>query len=302
MKLFAILLVILCASGVTGAGDKDTAITENELVRRTQELYDAIVPGNQAPWKHYFADDCIFSDEKGRTMDKTRLISDITPMPTGYSGTIKLDRVHSRIYDNVAILSYDANETETIFGQNVSARYHVTDTWFRRDGNWQIIASQAHRYYEDPVVGKADSRKFIDFVGAYELAPGQTRTVVAGGDSLFVERNGKKDHYCRKHPSFSFAKVSKGESCFVTTRTGKSTRSSIVEITKTLSGVRLSTSNRSACSWRPVAMEHSLIAPKRNTGLWPVRPAGILPAVLQIGLQRSKTPLGRTDLEVCVPS
>jgi hypothetical protein len=58
----------------------------------------------------------------------------------------------------VAILSYDANETETIFGQNLSARYHVTDTWLRRDGNWQIIASQAHRYYEDPAVGKADPK------------------------------------------------------------------------------------------------------------------------------------------------
>src|ERR1700720_3098155 len=61
---------------------------------------------------------------------------------------------------------------------------------------------------------------------------------------------GRKINYCRKHPSFSFAKVSKGESCFVTTRTGKSTRSSIVEITKTLSGVRLLTNKQRACSPR----------------------------------------------------
>ena len=39
-------------------------------------------------------------------------------------------------------------------------------------------------------------------------------------------------------------------------------------------------------------MEQGLIASKRNTGLWPVRPAGILPAVLRTGWHRSKTPLG----------
>src|SRR5438128_2480832 len=46
----------------------------------------------------------------------------------------------------------------------------------------------------------------------------------------------RKTNYFRKHLSFSFAKASKAESCFVTTRTGKSTRLSTVETTKTLSG------------------------------------------------------------------
>src|SRR2546430_2047236 len=129
---------------------KGPAITEAELVRRTQELYDSVVTGDQTPWKKYFADDSTFSDEKGRTLDKTKLVADITPLPKGYSGTIKIANVISRIIGDTAVLSYDANETETIFGQNMWARYHVTDTWLRRNGEWQIIASQAHRYYEDP--------------------------------------------------------------------------------------------------------------------------------------------------------
>src|SRR6267143_5838409 len=91
----------------------DIPITQDELVRRTQELYDAVVPGNQAPWKKYLADDCIFSDEKGRTLDKPKLIADITPLPTGYSGAIKILNDQSRIIGNTAILSYDADETET---------------------------------------------------------------------------------------------------------------------------------------------------------------------------------------------
>ena len=70
MKLLAIVLILFWGSNVGSAAERDAVITENELGRRTQELYDAVVPGDQAPWKKYFADDSIFSDEKGRTMDK----------------------------------------------------------------------------------------------------------------------------------------------------------------------------------------------------------------------------------------
>ena len=71
-SVMKLALVIIFTTTLAYAGD--VPITQDELVHRTQELYDAIVPGNQAPWKKYFADDCIFSDEKGRTLDKTKLV------------------------------------------------------------------------------------------------------------------------------------------------------------------------------------------------------------------------------------
>src|SRR5437867_1904524 len=70
---------------------------------------------------------------------------------------------------------------------------HLYDAALRRNGEWQIIASQAHRYYEDPAIGKIDPKKFGDFIGTYELAPNQTRSVTAEGENLFVERKGKKE-------------------------------------------------------------------------------------------------------------
>ena len=199
-SLMKVLPVIIFATALAHAAD--APITQEELVRRTQELYDAIVPGDQAPWKKYFADDCIFSDEKGRTFDKPKLIADITPLPAGYSGSIKVNNVQSRIINDTAVLSYDLDETETIFGQNLTAHYHVTDTWLRRSGEWKIIASQAHRYYEDPAIGKIDPKKFGDFVGVYELAPDQTRLVTAESGNLFVERKGKKEQLNKKEELF----------------------------------------------------------------------------------------------------
>jgi hypothetical protein len=206
-----VLIIIFATALARGA---DVPITQDELVRRTQELYDAIVPGNQAPWKKYFADDCIFSDEKGRTLDKAKLIADIAPMPAGYSGAIKIDNVQSRIIGDTGVLSYDANETETIFGQNLTARYHITDTWLRRTGEWKIIASQAHRYYEDPAIGKIDPKKFGDFIGIYELAPAQTRSVTAEGENLFVERKGKKEQLFPETSDLFFRKGVEGRILF----------------------------------------------------------------------------------------
>ena len=211
MKQLAFIRFLFAATIVCAA---DVPITQDELVRRTQELYDSLVSGNQAPWKKHFADDCIFADEKGRFFDKPKLIADITPLPAGYSGTINIENAQSRIIGNTAILSYDANETETIFGQNLKARYHITDTWLRRNGNWQIIASQAHRYYEDPTVGKTDPKKFADFIGTYELAPGQTRSVTNEGDKLFIERKGKKEQLLPETSEIFFRKGVEGRILF----------------------------------------------------------------------------------------
>jgi Domain of unknown function (DUF4440) len=163
-------------------------ITQDELVRRTQELVDAIAGGNQTPWKTYVAEDTIYSDETGKIMDKPALIANVAPLPSGYSGTIKVVKPQSRIQGETAVLSYDLDETETVFGQALHARYHGTDTWLLRNGRWQIIAGQMLRYYEDPATGKIDPSNLNDFVGTYELAPSITLTVSRDGDQLYSRR------------------------------------------------------------------------------------------------------------------
>jgi hypothetical protein len=206
----AFVLCILAGSPAS-AGTNDIV---GQLTRQTQELYDSLVPGNQQPWKKYYADDCIFADEKGRLFNKTQLVNDITPMPAGYGGSIKLENVQSRVVGQTAILSYDINESETIYGQELHARYHTTDTWLRRHDTWQIIASQAHRYYEDPAVGDADPKKFADCAGTYELAPGQIRSVSAEGDKLFVERKGKNEELLPEATDIFFRKGVEGRILF----------------------------------------------------------------------------------------
>ena len=192
-----------------------TTITQDELVRRTQEIMDAVAKGDRQPFEKYFAADSMVSDEKGRSMDKKAFVEDQSPMPPGYSGAIKVVGPQSRILGDTAILSYDLDETETIFGQNLKARYHATDTWLRRDGEWQIVAEQVLRYYEDPAPGKPELKRYADYVGTYELTPGTTLTVSAEGADLFSQRaGGAKNLLIPEAPDIFFLKGVEGRRLF----------------------------------------------------------------------------------------
>jgi hypothetical protein len=164
------------------------SISKGELVRRTQQLLDAFAPGNKAPWDLYLAADAILFDEMGRSMDKRAFLDQLQALPDGYSGSIELKNAKARLIGCAAILSYDADETETIFGQELHARYHMTDTWAYRNARWQIIASQTLRYYEDPAVGTVSESALNDYVGRYELAPGSTKMVTRRDGKLYVQR------------------------------------------------------------------------------------------------------------------
>jgi ketosteroid isomerase-like protein len=188
---FIFVAIVLALGAVSCSRSRGETITQDELVRRTQEFLDAVPTGDRKPFEKYYADDAMIFDEKGQSMDKKTFVNDQSPLPAGDTGSIELVKPQSRILGDTAILSYDLDETETIFGQEMKARYHETDTWVRRNGEWQIVAEQVLRYYEDPAPGKADVKKYADYAGTYELAPGKTLTVSSEGTDLYSQRTDK---------------------------------------------------------------------------------------------------------------
>jgi hypothetical protein len=222
MERIVALILSSLVLGLAGCGvAQRSTITHDELYRRTQEIMDATAPGNPEPWKKYYADDAMYFDEKGRAMDKAALLKDLAPLPNGYSGSIKVLNAKSNILRNTAIFSYDLDETEVVFGQALKARYHGTDTWVLRNGQWKIIAGQMLRYYEDPEPGKVPA-DYKDYAGAYELAPGITRTVSVAGQDLSVERAGRAaEALIAEAPDIFFRKGIEGRILFRRDPTGK---------------------------------------------------------------------------------
>ncbi|HLQ12447.1 MAG TPA: DUF4440 domain-containing protein [Steroidobacteraceae bacterium] len=217
MSRFAILGLL--AASVLGMADCSRSpgvpITQAELMRRTQAIIDAIAIGDRRPFEKYYAADSIIVDETGHIMDKKAFVEAQSPLPTGYSGSIRLLKPQSRILGDTAVLSYDMDETETIYGQELKARYHETDTWVRRDGEYQIVAEQVLRYYEDPAPGRLDAKHYSDYVGTYQLAPGVLLTVSAEGGQLIRQRAGRaKELLTAEAPDLYFRKGVEGRLLF----------------------------------------------------------------------------------------
>jgi len=222
-KNFAWMIPLVVGAALAlHAWTHEEAITQEELMRNTQEIFDAVAPGNPEPFRKYFADDAMFFDEKGRDMDKAALVKDVHPLPQGYSGTIKIVRPKSHIEDNVAILSYDLDETEIVFGQRLTARYHETDIWMRREGKWQIVAAQVLRYYEDPAPGKADTSKFPGYAGTYQLSPERILTITTDNGRLYEQRNGRqREELIPEASDIFFIKGTEGRTLFGYDNKGK---------------------------------------------------------------------------------
>jgi len=143
MKLIILVLVLLSSSFGVGAQSRPEPVSrdEKELVRIAQELFDAIAIGNKPVWEKYVAPDVIYTDENWRILTKKDLVDSLAPLPKGYSGSIRMANVQSRINGDAAVLSYRALEEETVFGQKLTPIYLVTDTYFKRNGQWQMVAS-----------------------------------------------------------------------------------------------------------------------------------------------------------------
>jgi hypothetical protein len=132
----------------------------------------------------------MYFDEQGHNMDKKALVASIEPLPPGITGTIQIVNSKVNIQGDTLIHSYDMNETEDFHGQELHARYHATDTWIKRNDQWQIVAGQVLRYYEDPAPGLADRRKFPGYVGTYALAE-ERQIVSAENGKLYLKRGAR---------------------------------------------------------------------------------------------------------------
>jgi len=182
------MLTLLLAAGLLAATEDSPTITQAELIERTQFLYDAVAPGNKAPWQQYLAADAIIHDEKGGSYTKPTFLATVDPLPPGYSGHIQVTHPQTIFAPGVAIFSYDTEEVETVFGNRMTARYHQTDTWLYRNHLWQIAASQVMRYYEDPASITLSPTLLADYTGTYEIAPGHRLLITTHDGKLFAQR------------------------------------------------------------------------------------------------------------------
>jgi hypothetical protein len=222
------LLLILASFGTAQSTSRSSVdlATERELKGIAQQLLDAVGAGDKSVWEKYLADDVIYTDENWRILTKKQLVESLAPFPKGYSGSIRIDNFQSRINGDLAVLSYRALEEEYIFEQKLTPVYMVTDTYIKRNGRWQMIASHISVAPSErkPVV--VNSKQYESIVGTYELTPGITYTIVLEGGKLIAQRTGRaKEELLPADENTWFPKgTTRGEKIFVRDANGRVTK------------------------------------------------------------------------------
>jgi uncharacterized protein DUF4440/uncharacterized protein DUF3471 len=163
-----------------------------DLKRKTQELMDALAPGDRAVWERYLAEGSLYSDEEGRVLTKAELLKELQPLPTGYVGSIRTGEWKTFARDNVVVLSHRDREELELYGQKLITQFQMTNTWVKaEDGRWQIVSTQAMAIPSERKPFAIDPSRLDAYVGQYRLAPEVTYTITREGDTLFGVRSGR---------------------------------------------------------------------------------------------------------------
>jgi ketosteroid isomerase-like protein len=158
--------------GPSGArADDDHASLVSTFRRLEQNLMDAVAPGDKAVWDSVMDDGCVVTSEEGRLSSKTDFLGQLRPLPPGLVGEIEVRDLTVQTFASVAIVRFQADESEQVFGQRLTTKYRMTDA-FRRDGTgWKLVSSHTSVVTADPPAQSVDKSHWRDLVGDYQLLP-----------------------------------------------------------------------------------------------------------------------------------
>jgi uncharacterized protein (TIGR02246 family) len=139
-KIFSI--VVGCALAVTAliappaslAADKGKV--EQELMALDQSWCDASVKNDAAAVSAIVADDLTDVTVKGKVNNKAQ---DIANLKTDKTTQCDEDMMQVRVYGDAAVVVGRA----TVKSASFNGQFRFTDTYIRRDGHWQVVASQS---------------------------------------------------------------------------------------------------------------------------------------------------------------
>ena len=161
------------------------AEVQGKLVALTQELMDALIPGNAAAWQRILADDAIIVDEFGRTQDKKDAVASVHPFPKGFSGSIEIRDTTVRVHGDSAVLKGEMLEKEGVFDQNLVVRYIFANTFVRQGGEWKLVAAINVTLPTEPPKLAVAGIVPGDYAGTFSYGPGRAWSVAAENGQLY---------------------------------------------------------------------------------------------------------------------
>jgi ketosteroid isomerase-like protein len=149
MKRIAIAVcVVVLGFGVAILAQTKAGSAEQELLKLEQEWANALVKSDMAFLDRIRAEDYTWIDTQGVVWTKAQGDASLTSGEDVISSCV-IDDMKVRVYGDAAVVTGLQTMKETLKGKDISGQMRFTDTWIKRDGRWQCVASHGSKIAQE---------------------------------------------------------------------------------------------------------------------------------------------------------
>lgn len=177
-------------AGTAAASAQTPQEVERLLRDKDQALLDAIAPGDTKTWDAAMAPGAVYVDENGEIIARDEFLKQLTPLPAGASGNIKISAYRLELHGDVAIVVHTDDEDENYHGQKLTARYLTTETWQKSGPDWKLLSVHTYAVLRDPPAIMLNAAALDAYTGKY-VAGDLTYTIRREDDHLVGARQGR---------------------------------------------------------------------------------------------------------------
>lgn len=184
-----VMAAVLTLSVAAARAQTPDAAAQAELRHITQEMLDAIAPGQAEVWRRYLHERVIHVDETGKVRTKEELLRELAPLPTGLTGSLQIATFTAEIHDRIAVATHEDQEQLNYFGQTLRSRFRSTDTWLHTREGWRLIGQHTAALLKDPPTMALPTAALCAYNGQYSLTPKIVASVQCTDGGLNVARS-----------------------------------------------------------------------------------------------------------------
>lgn len=166
---------------------------ETQLRAMTQQLLDAVAPGDAAVWERILHPNFLHLDENGTIRTKAELVAEIRPLPSGLVGGIRVDRFRAELTGDTVVVAHEDQESLDYHGQHLATRFRSLDTWRHTPEGWRLIGQHTAAVLRDPPAIALSEAELCAYAGTYRLTDAITSAISCDGAELVSTRAGRPD-------------------------------------------------------------------------------------------------------------
>jgi hypothetical protein len=137
-------LAVLSTAVAAGANqERRSGQDESVLAELQQTLAKAWVSGDRATIERIIAPEWRVTGPDGRVTDRAEVLSDVFDKGVHKIRRVEVDDVMVRIYGDAAVVTGRTHGVGAVGGAPYDVVVRFTDTFVRRKGQWQAVASHA---------------------------------------------------------------------------------------------------------------------------------------------------------------